>query len=73
MLQQRPSVASRIADYYRRNPGEELTFAMLAEKFGCTLKRARKAVYELADEGQLESVHVVRRRERGSYSEQQHV
>lgn len=56
------SIADRISAFYRANPHEELTYTDLVIKFGCSLKRARKCVYQLQEAGLIESVHVVRAR-----------
>ncbi|MCW1958147.1 MAG: hypothetical protein KIH64_006295 [Mycobacterium sp.] len=64
-------VVQRIRAFFAANPEEELTFAMLQSKFGCTLWTARRAVYDLIEAGDLESVHVVRRRERGIAREEE--
>lgn len=53
-------VALRLLEFYRNNPTEELTFRHIMVKYGCTLWTARKAVYQLERDGQIESVHIIR-------------
>ncbi len=59
------SVTAWLTQFYTDNPDEELTFADIATKYGCSLWTARTAVYNLQREGVLESVHVIRTRVRG--------
>ena len=66
----RLSIASQLRNYFERNPDEELTFAVVSIKLGCSKRRAVKAVYELVSLGMLESTHVIRRREKGIAREQ---
>jgi Fic family protein len=61
----RRSVRAWLVQFYRDNPQEELSFADIVKKYGCSLWTARQAVYELQRDGVLESVHVVRTRIKG--------
>lgn len=56
------SLQDRIRKFFDANTDEELTYADMAKKFGCHPDSARNAVREMRDMGELESVHVVRRR-----------
>jgi Fic family protein len=59
------SVRAWLIKFYADNPQEELSFADIVKKYGCSLWTARQAVYELQRDGVLESVHVVRTRIKG--------
>lgn len=59
------SVIARIRMFYRDRPDEELSIPQIAVKFGCKIKTVHKALQELKAEGEIESVHVVRRRSNG--------
>jgi len=61
----RPSLVVRVRSYYANNPEEELTYAGVTAKFGCTYETARKVVSALVAVGCLESVHVIRLRTKG--------
>lgn len=61
----RKSVVDRLRQFFAANPDEELTYSGIAEKFGCSLWRARHVVRELKESGHLESVHVIRPRAKG--------
>lgn len=61
----RQNLVLRVRSYYLANPDEELTYQAIVTKFGCTLWTARRTVYVLIEQGFLESVHVVRKREKG--------
>lgn len=60
-----PSLTARVRAYFEANPDEELDYRGIVAKFGCTLLMARKVVYQLSEVGAVESVHVIRRREKG--------
>ena len=60
----RQGISIRLMQYFRENPGEELKFSDVAIKFGCTLWTARSAVYRLQALGELESVHVIRAKDK---------
>lgn len=64
-------VLNRLRAFYAANPSEELTFLAISIKFSCTLWTARHAVYALVDAGELESVHVIRLREKGMAKEEE--
>lgn len=66
----RPNLVVRVRTYYQSNPDEELTYQAIVAKFGCTLWTARRTVYVLIEQGFLESVHVVRKREKGIAKEE---
>jgi hypothetical protein len=55
----------RIKCYFDNNPTEELTHAMLREKFSISAWTAKWVLHELVAEGKLESVHVIRLRVNG--------
>lgn len=59
------SLAARMLAYFQANPDEELLRQDVAEKFGAKMKSVDFAIGRLRDQGYLESVHVVRLRERG--------
>lgn len=65
MTEFKPGLVKRVRQYYESAPEEELTYEAIVLKFGCTLGTARKVVYSLVEIGFLESVHVIRRREKG--------
>lgn len=70
-MKARPGIVKRLQAFYAANPDEELTFGAIMTKFGCSLWTARHAVYALVEIGDLESVHVIRRREKGMASEEE--
>lgn len=59
-MMQKNSLAGRLMRFYAENPHEELTFADIATKFGCTQRNALTTVQRLKAKGLVESVHVVR-------------
>ena len=59
------SVIARIRAFYQRCPDEELSIKQIALKFECRVRTVHKALQELKGEGDIESVHVVRRRIKG--------
>lgn len=59
------SLFSRLRQFYEDNPDEELSFADAALKFGATRRNVESVVEQLRKLGVLESVHVIRRREKG--------
>lgn len=56
----RVSVRDRLKQFFAWAPDEELSFADIVQKYGCTLWTARHAVYDLQRDGVLESIHIVR-------------
>ena len=54
-----------IGEYFEANADEEMTYADISQKFGCTIEAARQAVYAAMDSGVIESVHVIRNRSKG--------
>lgn len=71
MNELRLGVVKRLQAYYKANPDEELSYHAITIKFSCTLWTARRAVYTLVEDGILESVHVIRTRERGMATEEE--
>lgn len=65
-----PGLPARVRKFFEDNPDEELSYKAIMAKFGCTMWTARKCVYELAEAGYLESVHVIRRRVKGIATEE---
>lgn len=61
----RASVVTRLRWYFERNPGEELSFRIIAQKYECSLRTAINAVQILKEEGYLEATHVIRLRIKG--------
>jgi Fic family protein len=61
----KPGLVKRVRQFFENAPEEELTYEFIVIQFGCTLGTARKVVYSLVETGFLESVHVIRRREKG--------
>jgi hypothetical protein len=59
-------LASRIARFFESNPEEELSYSDMTLKFGASYSALRYAVKEAVKRGQIESVHVIRRREKGA-------
>lgn len=59
------SAQSRLRQFFIDNPDEELGFKDAAEKLGVPVRTVRAAVKELRAEGVIESVHVIRRAEKG--------
>lgn len=55
-------VTARLVAFFRANPGEELTCADIAAKFGCSPETARIAVCHARKEIPLERVLVFRLR-----------
>ena len=51
--------------FYLDNPAEELTYALIQAKYGCSYRVALYVVETLAEEGLIERVHVIRLRARG--------
>lgn len=51
--------------YFQANPDEELTWPDMLVKFERCRKTLTLALAELIEEGELESVHVIRLREKG--------
>ena len=60
-----PSIYAKVKRYFDDNPEEELTYQILMDKFNITRRVAFKVVYQLADDGLLEHVHVIRLRAKG--------
>lgn len=60
------SLQDRIRKFFAANSDEELTYSDMAAKFGCTPDSARNAVREMRDMGELESIHVIRPKRKGS-------
>jgi hypothetical protein len=58
-------LGARITAFFRDNPDEELTYPIIAAKFGCSVPSARFAVKQLVKERTIESLHVVRLRVKG--------
>ncbi len=58
------SLENRIRQFFLNNPDEELSYMDMATKFDCSRDSARNAVAELRKAGMLESLHVVRMRDR---------
>lgn len=54
------SNVGRVRSFFEANPDEELTYADIMAKFDLTHVEARKAVKQLRDRKQLETVHVIR-------------
>lgn len=65
-----PGLKERVKRFYADNPSEELTHALLREKFACSKWTAVWILRELVEEGILESVHVIRLRTKGIAKEQ---
>lgn len=62
------SLAARIRQFFVDNPDEEMTYELLTAKFSVHHQSVRDAVRALRDEGLLETLHVVRRVEKGRAS-----
>ena len=60
-----PGLKARVKRFFLDNPREELTHALLREKFACSKWTAVWLLRELVEEGVLESVHVIRLRTEG--------
>jgi hypothetical protein len=59
------SLKLRVKRFYADNPEEELTYPALMAKFSCSKWAARWIVRTLVEEGECESVHVIRLRVQG--------
>ncbi len=51
----------KLDEFFNNNPDEELTFDDIAAKFSVPVGLASRTVYSMADRGELESIHVIRR------------
>jgi biotin operon repressor len=60
------ALVARLTEFYTDNPDEELTYALIREKFGMSRGVVEKAIATLRRVGFLESVHVIRRVEKGA-------
>lgn len=58
------SLAAKLRLYFAENPGEELTYADIAVKFDTTVRNARTTVGRLKALGLVESIHVVRAKQK---------
>ena len=56
------SVVDKLQAYYKANPGEELSYADICDKFDCSYRTAYNAVDKLKTTGRYEVAHVVRLR-----------
>lgn len=62
---QATDLKSRLTTFFADNPDEELTYAILVQKFDIGMEHARAVVQSLCVDGTLESVHVIRARTKG--------
>jgi hypothetical protein len=58
---QRNSLKTKLLDYFKRNPDEELNYSDLQVKTGAPLRSIYSRVNELAASGELEVVTIIRR------------
>lgn len=52
----RPFLTERIAEYYRDNPDEELSYPQMRAKFGCSIDQLRSAIHALRRHDVLHTV-----------------
>ncbi len=65
------SAASRLIEFFRACPDEELSAEQIAAKFGVRRRTVYKILADLRQGGEIECVYVVRRREMGIAKEVQ--
>lgn len=59
------STRRKVREFFVNNPDEELTYALLMDKFDLTRSYAAEIVKILKDEGLIECVFVIRNRNHG--------
>lgn len=59
-MKKRDGVAEQMRRIFETNPDEELTYDFCVEKFCRSRRTIQDAVYQLRDEGLIESLHVIR-------------
>lgn len=59
------SIVDKLQAFYKSNPGEELSYADICDKFDCSYRTAVNAVDRLKNTGRYEVAHVVRLRSVG--------
>lgn len=60
MKANRGGLRYRLLEFFRNNPGEELTHDDLVVKFGVNKRTAEGAIAQMKSLGELESVHIIR-------------
>ena len=53
-------VEAKLRAFFAANPDEELTYSDMLTKFECSRRRLEDAIRELKQDGEFESIHVIR-------------
>ena len=59
------TMTGRVEQFFKDNPDEELTYSLMAKKWDLTRMQVAQIVKTLTGRGVLESVHVIRNRQKG--------
>lgn len=63
-MRKNEGLGSRLERFFQSNPGHDLTYDQICDKFFVSKQWARTLVGQMVAEGKVESVHIIRLKEK---------
>lgn len=64
-MRAKQGMEAKLNRYLDEHPGSDLTYRQIAERFNVSIQWARTKVGQMVASGEVESIHVIRRKQGG--------